>query len=87
MSSSEIRQMFTWLAEATVSVRLIDADAVHARRRITAGQLLLAVKSDKTRRARTMSPAVVSDETRSAIVTDHRVASVVLLLAKFALVT
>lgn len=77
----------TWLAEATVAVGLVDADAVDARRRVAAGQLLLAMKSDEARRAGTMGPAVVSDQTRSSIVADHRVAGIVLLLAKFALVT
>ena len=33
----------TRLAEATVSVRLVDADAVKAGRRVTAGQLLLQI--------------------------------------------
>lgn len=72
----------TWLTEASVAVRLIHADAVHARRRVAPGQLLLAVQSDVAGRARAVRPGVVRDHARGAVAAHHGVARVVLLLAK-----
>lgn len=74
----------TWLTEAAIAVSLIHADAVNARRRVAARQFFLAVKSDKARRTGAVSPAIVSDETRSSVMTHHGIARVELLLTKLA---
>lgn len=71
------------MAEAAVAVRLVDADAVDARRRVAAGQLFLAVESDESRRTGAVGAAVVGYEARAAIVAHHRIASVELLFAEF----
>lgn len=68
-------------------MRLVDADAVDARRRVATGELLLAVQADEAGRARAVSPAVVRNDAATSVVAHHRVARVVLLLAKLALVT
>jgi len=75
------------LAETPVSVRLVDADAVDAGGRITSGQFLFAVEPDKTGRAGAMGTAVMGDQAGAAVMADHRIASVELLLAKLAFVT
>ena len=73
------------MAEAAVAVRLVDADAVNAGRRVASGQFFLAVKTDETVGATAMGASVVGDHARTAVVAHQRVASVELLLAEFAL--
>lgn len=77
---------FTWLAETSVSVRLVDANAVNAGGRIASGQFFLAVETNKARRARAMSTAIVSDQAGAPIMANHRIAGIELLFAKLAFV-
>lgn len=77
----------SWLAETAVTVGLVDADAVDARRRVTTGQLFFAVETDVTAGAAAVRPAVVSDDATAAVVAHQAVAGVELLLAKLALKT
>ena len=77
----------TWLTEATVAMRLIDAYAVDAGRGVASGQFLLAVQSDESGRATAVRSAVAGHDARSAIVAHHGIAGVEAFLAKLALVT
>lgn len=75
------------MAEAAVSVRLVDADAVDAGRRVAAGELFLAVEADEARRARAVGAAVAGDDAGAAVAARERVARVVALLAVLAFET
>jgi len=68
-------------------VRLVDADAVNAGRRVAAGQFFLAVEADEARLAAAVCAPVVGDQTRAAVVAHQRIARVELLLAELALET
>lgn len=59
---------FTWLAEAPVAMSLINANAMDARRRVAAGKLFLAVKTDVAAGAAAVRPAVVCDHTTAPVV-------------------
>ena len=68
-------------------MRLVDADAVNAGRRVAAGQFFLAVEADEARLAAAVGAPVVGDQTRAAVVAHQRIARVELLLAELALET